>query len=506
VVKTAKRSRATPELDPASFPVGTVVGPWRVERWGGRGTYGAVYRATRVGHDETGTVALKVALHPEDPRFEREVKLLSRLRHPNVPRYLGHGTWRHGPGAMHPYVAMEWIQGRPLYDWSALRNPNSRQVLRVLAQVARALQAVHELQAVHRDVKGANLLVRPGDGRVFLLDLGLASYTGARELTPQPFPPGTLTYRSPEAWRFVKRFGNTPTARYVARPADDLFALGVTAYRLVTDEYPASARLGPDAGAPAPPAELNSRVAPRLNALILQLLSEQPEARGTAKELAGTLEEAAEQLGPEGDLPLFAWESLSPASWSAEDVLIAVETRQRPRQRDMEVTRLTAQWDAAEKEEQERQEREALARANARTERDPARNPFLRWRFRLISLAAGVLVLVGGWWAGLRGFGHVTWVGKNGGFVALGDEARSQSKVASPATSSPNGMQAGLPNKLFKGQLRPPCPRGYLEVRGGCWARLQDQPPNCPQHAYEWQGGCYVPLVTLEAPATSNPP
>jgi len=98
---------ATPELDPAAFPVGTVVGPWRVERWGGRGTYGAVYRATRVGHDETGTVGLKVALHPEDPRFEREVKLLSRLRHPNVPRYLGHGAWRHGSGALHPYVAME---------------------------------------------------------------------------------------------------------------------------------------------------------------------------------------------------------------------------------------------------------------------------------------------------------------------------------------------------------------------------------------------------------------
>jgi len=403
---------------------------------------------------------------------------------------------------MHPYVAMQWLQGRPLYDWAALRNPTSRQVLRMLAQVAHALQALHGLQAVHRDVKGANLLVRPGDSWVFLMDLGLASYAGASELTPQPFPPGTLTYRSPEAWRFVQRFGNTPTARYVATPADDLFALGVTAYRLVTDEYPASAQLGPDAGAPMPPAELNSRVAPRLEALILQLLSEQPEARGTARELASRLEEAAEQLGPEGDVPLFAWEPLSPASWSAEDVLIAVETRQRPRQRDPEVARLTGERDTAEKEEQEHQEREELARASARTERDPARAPFSPWRLRLTSLTVGALMMVGSWWDGLRESGDPT----NGGVVALGDEARPQSEVASPSHSSPRSMQEGLPDNLFKGQRKSPCPRGYLEARGGCWAKLEDQPPNCPQYAYEWKGGCYVPLLAPGAPATSNPP
>jgi serine/threonine protein kinase len=124
---------ATLGEDPAALPVGTVVGPWRVERWGGRGSFGAVYPTVRVGREESGAVALKLAVYPEDPRFDREVKLLSRLRHPGVPRYLGRGFWRHASGAVHPYLAMEWIQSRPLYGWAARRNPTSRQVLRMLA-------------------------------------------------------------------------------------------------------------------------------------------------------------------------------------------------------------------------------------------------------------------------------------------------------------------------------------------------------------------------------------
>ncbi|HEX8701883.1 MAG TPA: serine/threonine-protein kinase, partial [Myxococcaceae bacterium] len=230
-----KRNAAL-ELNPASLPVGTVVGPWRVEGWAGRGSYGAVYRAVRVGREEAGSVALKLAVHPEDPRFEREVNLLSRLRHPNVPSHLGHGVWRLPGGAEHPYLAMQWIQGSPLYDWAAQRNPTSRQVLRVLAQATRALEAVHAAGAVHRDVKGANVLVRLGDGRVFLSDFGSCRYAGASTLTPRAFPVGTPAYRGPEPWRFALRFLNVPTARYKATPADDLFALGVTAYRLVTDE------------------------------------------------------------------------------------------------------------------------------------------------------------------------------------------------------------------------------------------------------------------------------
>lgn len=496
------KKNAVPELDPVSLPVGAVVGPWRVEGWAGRGSYGVVYRAVRVGQEEAGLVALKLAMHPEDPRFEREVTLLSRLRHPNVPRYLGHGSWRSPAGTVHPYLAMQWVQGSPLYDWSAERNPSSRRVLRVLAQAARALEAVHAAGAVHRDVKGANLLVRRGDGRVFLSDFGTGHYAGAATLTPKAFVPGTPAYQSPEAWRFPLRFLNAPAERYESTAADDLFALGVAAYRLVTDEYPPSpapmedtAGLWREGGAgPKPPVALNPRVVPRLNELILRLLSLRPETRGSAAQLEALSEEAAEQLGPEADFPLFEW-----------DAAITPESQQCPRRRDRKVVRQSERRDAVEKAELERQEAEDLARARARTEQDPERTPRSPWMFRLIALAAGVLLMVGSWWLGARYAASSAW-GERGGLVGLVDELWPLSVPATRAASRPAGIRKEVPPEPSKNQLRPPCARGLVEIQRGCWTKLEERAPDCPQNSYEWKGGCYMPILSLQPPATSEQP
>ena len=514
---------SAPELDPAALPAGTVVGPWRVDGWGGRGTYGAVYRAVRVGHEEEGHVALKLAVRPEDPRFEREARLLSQLSHPGVPRLLGYGAWRPPRGAAHPYLVMQWIPGRELYAWAAQRNPSSRQVLRILAQVVRALAAVHAAKGVHRDVKGANVRMRAGDGQVFLMDFGSGNYEGATTLTPQPLLPGTPAYRSPEAWCFMEQFRDEPTARYVATPADDLFALGVMAYRLVTDEYPPSADpsedkagvWGEDGEGPRPPAALNVRVALRLNALIMRMLSAKPEERGTAEGMADQLEEAAEELGLEADHPLFAWEALSPASWSAEDLAIAVATQQRVRRRDKQVVRLAEQQDAAVREELARREAEVLARSKAGIEREPARATVSpRWP-RFLALAAVVTVLVAGgslW----RTPGHSVEaftatqteaaLEADGCTTALGDEAGSTVTVVSKPALHMKGIWREMPAKPFDWQRRAPCTQGEYEIRGGCWGKLESKPPNCEAFAYEWRGGCYTPVGAAPPPATSEQP
>lgn len=70
---------------------------------------------------------------------------------------------------------------------------SSRQVLNLLAQAARALQATHEAGGVHRDVKGGNVLVRPADAWLFLMDFGAGNYEGAERLTASPFWESWLT-------------------------------------------------------------------------------------------------------------------------------------------------------------------------------------------------------------------------------------------------------------------------------------------------------------------------
>jgi len=284
--------------EPSSLlPPGTEVDGWRVVEHHRQGAYGAIYRALRIGQEEAGPVALKIALYPWDPRFAREGELLSRVRHPSVPRLLGRGVWRPASGVEHPYLIMEWVEGTPLYEWARQQAPTTPQVLPLLLQLAQALAATHAIHAVHRDVKGDNILVRHSDGRAVLIDFGSGHYEGASRLTWQSPPPGTPAYHSPEAALFVIRSVRSPYAYFQATPADDLFALGVTAYRLVMGAYPPSPKPSQDKDGTwrlkrlnlRPLLERNSRVEPPLRECILRLLSMDPPARGTTAELVRSL-------------------------------------------------------------------------------------------------------------------------------------------------------------------------------------------------------------------------
>ena len=136
-----------------------------------------------------------------------------------------------------------------------------------------------------------------------LMDFGSGNYPCTGRLTWQPLPPGTPLYQSPQALWFERTAVPTQEARYQATPADDVYALGVTAYRLVTGEYPPGHLLWkePDGtwrleeDAQPSPRERNPRVDPQLSALILRMLSLSPEARGTAGELAEALEAATDR-------------------------------------------------------------------------------------------------------------------------------------------------------------------------------------------------------------------
>jgi hypothetical protein len=450
----------------------------------------------RAGREAQGELALKLAIHPGDERFEREAHLLSRIQSPHVPRLYEQGEWEH-PSGVFPYLVMEWVEGEPLYQWASRRNPTSRQVLRVLAQVARALAATHAAGGVHRDVKGANVLVSPSDGRVFLTDFGAGHYRGAGTLTFQLLPPGTPAYRSPEAWAFLSAFVRHPTAHYPASACDDLFALGVMAHRLVTDEYPPPTQPGEsgsevwgEGGAGArSPRELNPRVSPRLEAIILRLLARAPVERfeGRAREGAEALEQAAAEEGAEGDVPLFCWGHEA-----------------RPRLRSPGGVRLAQEQDAAAREEP--------TRATGGPERASPRALALRGSAAVAVglLLAGLTVAV---WLRGQEVASADSVAHGGGRVAVGDSA-SATPAGAGATlpdDRKRGLALPLPEKPLPGQSRPPCKRtGEVELRGGCWHRLADAKPPCKEEgkedAYVWKGACYGPSYPVGREPTSSPP
>jgi serine/threonine protein kinase len=491
------------EVDPLALPLGTRVGPWRVTGFRGRGSYGTLYRAEPVGREEKGSAALKLAVHPKDERFKREAWLLRHIHSLYVPGFLGEGEWEH-PTGVYPYVVMAMVEGEPLYDWAARRNPSTREALRLLAQVAQAVADTHAVGGVHRDVKGSNILIRRGDGRAFLTDFGAGDYRGASTLTSKLLPPGTPGYRSPEAWGFLQVFRRHPTAHYPASACDDLFALGMTAYRLVTDEYPpltdpeaSGSEVWREAGpGPRAPSELNPRVSPEVDALILRLLARAPEERfaGKAWKAVEALERARRDAGAWADSPLFGW-----------------DTSPSPRWRSPKRVHLAEQQDAAARQEvaQRAVEEHPRAATSSGQARPQVRNPL--WGEEMALAIVGLLLVVLTTVALYRGReDQAGSVADGSDIVAVGDNANSRpiSALAPMHTDgTPSAVGKPMPEKPFEGQRTPPCTRhGETEIRSGCWYALRDAPPPCREDAYDWNGACYLPSYPARRQPTSQPP
>ncbi|HLL06659.1 MAG TPA: serine/threonine-protein kinase [Myxococcaceae bacterium] len=478
----------------------------------GWGTFGTVYRAVAEGDPQANPVALKLAVYPGDVRFAREVELLSRIRHPSVPQLLEAGVWRSPLGVKHPFVVMEWVEGEPLYTWASRRTPSSRQVLALLAQVAGALQAIHEVSGLHRDVKGDNMLVRLADGRLFLTDLGAGYFARAAKLTPWHTVPGTPEYRSPQLWQAAQRSSPEPGVSLPAQPEDDVFALGVTAYRLVTDTYPPFAHpamrqwhswLPGESGA-VPPKQLNPRVDAQLNALILRMLSPRHEERGEAGALEQAMERGVAHAVPATNTLLFEWETLPPSKWAEVERAEAEYLGHRPRRRDRQWVLIFDQMDATARARAE--QREAEARAPAARATQPVRSR--RW----MSWLAALLTL--GLWPEESGSLRtrpglaLSESTSEEDVVSLGESAlRSPDEPAKSPRASAVAQQV-LKNPL-PGQLKPDakgrCPNKQIAIKGGCWLKVEAVPEECPTTGYTHQGGCYFPFFASKAEPAAAP-
>lgn len=463
-----------PGLNPTSLPPGTVLGSWRIVGVGAHGSHGVVYRAERIGHPEAGSFALKLALTPMDPRFDHEAELLSRIDHPNVPRLHGRGVWAGPGGAQFPYLVMDWVKGLPLYAWARVHALTSREQLRLLSQVARALAATHAAGGVHRDVKGENILVKPQDGQAVLTDFGSCHYRGASTLTRQLPPPSTPQYASPESQRFQWRWRHRDSARYEATPADDVYALGMTAYRLATGRYPPNETEAELSAAsddvslifpPLVPPERLVRLSPELARLIRQMLSDAPADRGSMAEVAYALEHAA---------------------------------RTAKRQADQPVTPITSGSSAA------------LEEASGPGWFSPV------WRVGLMVAAASV-ALVCSTWALTKMLtpeapGAVVAAnlpersagGKDAATAELGEAALAERVETAAPERERGGISRDMPKDPLPGQRRPPCEFPEVELRNGCWWLLGNATPPCGKRGYAWKNKCYLPSYEPPRPSTSG--
>ncbi|TSC29548.1 serine/threonine-protein kinase [Corallococcus sp. Z5C101001] len=296
-----------------ALPPGTLVGPWTVLRRLAAGGYGTVYVARRSDRVRAPWAALKLARQSDTPWFSREAEILSRLRHPAVPRLLATGAWRLGDGS-HPFLVMEYVEGESLYAWSRARNPTARDVGALLAQAAEALAFAHQRGVLHRDFKGDNIRIRPG-GKLVLLDWGAGWHPEAVPLTGTgQLPPGTAHYYSPQLHlRRVRALSGQVLEGPSYSVADELYAVGVTFHRLLTETYPAPAMMEAGALPPRGPAtsavsRLNSRVPEALASLITRLLAFAPDARPPhALALASEVQRLLADAPLDWDVPLFDW-------------------------------------------------------------------------------------------------------------------------------------------------------------------------------------------------------
>jgi len=266
--------------------IGARFGQYEIVALIGAGGMGTVYRArdTRLGRE----VAVKV-LPPrlaQDAeflqRFQREASTVASLDHPHIIAILNVGE----QDGLY-YIVMRLAQGETLHD--LIRRSGAlpvEQALKIIEQLADALQYAHQRSIIHRDLKPANIMVEPHE-RVTLMDFGIAKPL-ASKLTRAGTLIGTPEYMAPE--------------QFTPAPVDaraDLYALGVVLYEMLTGQVPFkgdtpfSVSQQHTHAPPAPPRQINPRIPPAVEQVILHSLSKRPEERyQTALELATALRAA----------------------------------------------------------------------------------------------------------------------------------------------------------------------------------------------------------------------
>jgi non-specific serine/threonine protein kinase/serine/threonine-protein kinase len=221
------------ERSEAQALIGVNLGRYCIVELLGEGGVGTVYRATRDEGDYHQTVALKLLKRGMDSdvvlrRFRDERRILARLDHPNIAKFLDGGIAEDG----RPYFVMEYLEGTPIHHYFRDNDLPVRQRLVLFLFVCAAVEYSHRNLVIHRDLKASNILVTD-DGVPKLLDFGIAKLLDRdtsgqlAESTQAMDRMLTPDYASPE-----QILGEPITT------ATDVYSLGVLLFELLTETRP----------------------------------------------------------------------------------------------------------------------------------------------------------------------------------------------------------------------------------------------------------------------------
>jgi len=277
------------------------IGPYQLLEELGRGAMGVVFRGfdPAIGRPvaikviRPGEFASAVESDELKLRFAREAAAAGRLSHPNIVT-----VYQLGEDRGVQYLVVELVEGLSLEGMLANGRPQDPRIaVSIVNQVAGALDYAHGAGVVHRDVKPANILVRP-DGRVKITDFGIARIS-SQTVTRTGLTFGTPAYMSPEQIMSARVSGKA-----------DQFSLGVIAYQMLSGRRPFAADTDPALMFQIMSAEpphlhtVNPAVSPRASEVIGRALAKKPDDRfASCREFAGRLAESLSDAGVVGLAP-----------------------------------------------------------------------------------------------------------------------------------------------------------------------------------------------------------
>lgn len=252
--------------------IGQTISHYKILEKIGEGGMGIVYKAQDTKLDRI--VALKflpqylASDEHEKERFFHEARAASALNHPNVTT-----IYEIDETDGQVYLVMEYVEGKTLKQIIEGESPSIKKVLELAIQIGEGLQAAHEKQIIHRDIKSDNIKVTP-KAQVKIMDFGLAKLKGATKLTKAGTTLGTAAYMSPEQAQ-----GEEVDHR------SDIFSFGVVLYEMLTSKLP----FGGEHHAaiiysilneePQPLARFNNKVSVELQRIVSKALAKDKEER-----------------------------------------------------------------------------------------------------------------------------------------------------------------------------------------------------------------------------------